>query len=138
MGRWAYPEEVRLAAVRAYVSNLGTQDEICAAFECSRPSLGRWLRRHRANESLAPSSVRGKPLPKLDEAKLATLKSLVEQNPDKTYEELAALYNAKAPEAVSRSTIMRAVWALGFTWKKNGFVHKKPTKSASRNFAATT
>jgi transposase len=135
---WAYPAEVRSAAVNAYLNGLGTQDEVCAAFECSRSSLGRWLRSHVAGKSLAPSSVRGKALPKVNGDKLAVLKSLVEKHADQTYEALTELYNAATNDRVSRSTVMRAIWALGFTWKKKRFELKKPTPRGSSAFEQRT
>jgi transposase len=116
---WAFPEEVRLAEVKAYMSGLGNQADVCAAFECSRASLGRWLRAFLAHKSLAPSSIRGKQLPKLGAPELARLRTIVEAHGDLSYERLTELYNADATMKVSRSTVMRGIWTLGFTWKKS-------------------
>ena len=128
---WAFPEEVRLAAVKAYLKGLGNQAEVCAAFECSRSSLGRWLRAFLAHKSLAPSSVRGKQLPKLGAPELARLRTIVEAHGDLSYERLTDIYNADAAVKVSRSTVMRGIWVLDFTWKKKPSGRQKETPTAS-------
>lgn len=107
-------------------------------FECSRASLGRWIRAYYAGKSLAPNPVRGRPIPKLGVEELERLRQLVVANGDASYERLAELNNVDAAVPVSRSTIMRWVWALGFTWKEKPSERSGATPSASRRSARPT
>lgn len=127
MARWAFPLEERKAAVRVYNSDMGTLQEVCDAFQCHPSSLKRWLRAEREGRSLAPSAIRGHRQPILGPADLLVLRDLVEQKSDATFDELTDHFNVGRATPVSRSTVMRAVWSLGFTLKKRPSVRANST-----------
>lgn len=127
MARWAFPVEERKAAVRVYNSGMGTLQEVCDAFQCHPSSLKRWLRSEREGRSLAPSAIRGHRQPLLGPADLVVLRGLVEQKSDATFDELTDRFNVGRTIRVSRSTVMRAVWSLGFTLKKRPSVRPNST-----------
>lgn len=135
---WAYPEEVRMAAVTAYLNGLGTLEQVSGAFECSSASLKRWLAKHRRGDSLAPSTQRGHRLPMLTEKEMARLRDLVDAQNDLTLDRLVELLAEDTGVVVSRSTVMRSLWRLGYSLKKRRFVQVKRTSRGFNNSGKTS
>lgn len=113
-----HPVELRERIVRAHVElGLGHQ-EVAELFGVARTSVRRYLAKYSAGESLIPGSPPGAQR-KLGDKELTWLRQKLAANPYVTSYELAALYNRQfRTNRVHRSTILRAIHALGFTHKK--------------------
>lgn len=111
--------DLRERVVAAYKTGEYTYAEVAELFGISDASVNRYLRRHRETGSVARRPHGGGRKPVLVAADLRRLKKLVEVHPDWTTFEFLDAVNAKRPKRVSRSTIVRALAALGFTRKKS-------------------
>lgn len=127
-----------MAAITEYSNGLGTLEQVAEAFGCGSASLKRWLAKHRAGESLEPSSIRRHRLPALSERDLKRLKALVDAHNDLTLEGLLERFNRARHAPGSRSTIMRSLWKLGYTLKKRPSARASRTSRVSRSSAPTT
>ena len=113
-----HPLELRERIVRAHVELKMGQQEIAELFGVGRSSVRRYLAKHAAGESLAPGIPPGAPT-KLGDKELAWLRKQLTADPYLTSYELSARYNRRfRSNQVHRSTILRAIAALGFTHKK--------------------
>ncbi len=112
-----YPVELRQCAVRAYEAG-GTYTGVAEQFGVSVSSLLRWVMREREIGSPAPFKKRGG---RRSPVVWVVLEAIVTEKPDGTTEELRRLYNARVrrPERVHRSSVLRALKARGYVFKKN-------------------
>ena len=114
----AHSVEIRTQAIKAYESGKLTQKEIVEYFGVSTSSLGRWLKRYRNNESIAPILDRGGRPSRVDEKGLSVIKKWVEKKPSITLDELCDKYEKKYHSPIGDSIISRAVIKLGLRYKK--------------------
>jgi transposase len=112
----AYSLDLREAAVAA-VERGTPRPEVAAAFGISLATLKRWLRLRREACSLLPRPVPGRPS-RLGTALDAGLEAQLRAAPDATVAEHCAAWEATTGQAVSPTTMRRAVARLGWTRKK--------------------
>lgn len=114
----SFPIELRERIVRAH-AELGLRPaEIAETFAVSDASVRRLIEKVENGESLEPGVGSGRPA-KLGEDELDWLRGELEADPYLTSYELSARYNrAFRSNQVHRSTILRAMHALGYTFKK--------------------
>ena len=112
----AYSVDLREAAVAA-VDRGSSRAAVCAAFTVSPATLKRWLRRRRQTGSRRSRPIPGRP-PRLGPALDAGLSVRLRAAPDATIAEHCAAWEAAGGEAVSPTTMRRAIDRLGWTRKK--------------------
>lgn len=113
------PIELRQRVVDAVEGQQLTWKQIATIFNVSEATIHRLMLKRRAGESLEPKKSPGASA-KLGDTELSWIRRELESNPYVTSYELAANYNRRfRHNQVHRSTILRAMHALGFTHKKN-------------------
>lgn len=115
----AWSLDLRRRAGDAFENGEGTPQEVAARLCIGRTTLCDLLRRYRATDSLAPTTVRGHRPRRVDAAGRELIKEVVAAQPDGTLAELTAAYNERAKTAISRTIFGCEVRALKLTWKKN-------------------
>lgn len=115
----AYSIDLRIKIVDAYErGEFNSQSDLSEFFGVSLSTLKRWLRRKRVGDNLKPK-IEGKGRPsKIDERGFATIKILVEKNPNMTLGELSEAYYKKHHVKVGTSILFRALKNLNFSHKK--------------------
>lgn len=113
-----YPTALRERAVRAYETTTETYAEVAARFAIGLNTLVRWVQRTRETGTVVPLDKGGGWQSPVD---IKLLHALVKEQPDRTTEELACVYNARAVREarVHRSSILRALQRTGYVFKKN-------------------
>ena len=113
-----YPTPLRERAVRAYETSTDTYAEVATRFSIGLNTLLRWVQRSRERGTVAPTDKGGGWRSPVD---IPRLHALVQEQPDRTTDELTRAYNgAVAPAArVHRSSILRALQRRGYVFKKN-------------------
>ena len=112
------PIELRERIVQAHVDRGLSQTQVAELFQVGRTTVRRYLQKVEAGESLEPGRPPG-PTPKLTPKHFTWLKSCLQEDPYLTSYELAAKYNRRfKSNPVHRSTILRAMHKLGYTYKK--------------------
>ena len=114
----SFPIELRERIVRAHME-LGLRPaEIAETFAVSSASVRRLIAKAENDESLEPGVGSGRPA-KLGKKELDWVRRKLEADPYLTSYELSAHYNREfRSNRVHRSTILRAMHALGYTFKK--------------------
>lgn len=90
--------------------------EIAETYGVGRATVIRLIRRFRATGSVAPAAHAGGLEPLIPEERLLEFE-LVQEQPDRTIEELAVLYSEQSGVTVSRATMGRALERLGLSRK---------------------
>lgn len=102
-------------------------DEIAEVFHVSVASVRRYIAKAAKGQSLAPAVPPGLP-EKLGDKEYEWLRNELIGNPYTTSYELANRYNKMfRSNQVHRSTILRAMRKLGFSYKKNS--RRAPTRT---------
>ena len=115
---WALSMDLKERIAAAVRAREQTQAQIAARFEVSITTVERIARRLREGESLEPHKIPGA-APKLKERHVEWLRSQLEADPFTSSYELAARFNKRfRATKVHRSTILRAMHDLGFSFKK--------------------
>ena len=91
---------------------------MAAAFGIAPATLKRWLRRRRQTGSVRPGPIPGRPR-RLASALDAGLEPQLRAAPDATIAEHCAAWERATGQAVSPTTMRRAVARLGWTRKKS-------------------
>ena len=112
----AYSLDLRAAALAA-VDRGVPRAEVAAAFAVSPATLKRWLRRRRETGAALPRPIPGRPS-RLGAALDAGLEAQLRAAPDATITEHCAAWEPATGQAVSPTTVRRAVARLGWTRKK--------------------
>jgi transposase len=113
-----YPIELRERIVSCHVDEGYSISEAARRFHVSRQTASIYVNKWLSDESLEPGIARRSDRKLCDDA-IAWIKKSIEENPFVTSYELAAAYNrAFKHNQVHRSTILRAMKELGFTFKK--------------------
>lgn len=111
--------DLRERIVEAYLLREQTHEEIAERFRVSVPTVERLGRRAREGRDLEPDRPTGRPR-LLQEQHLAWLRKEMEADPYVTSHELTARFKRRFPRCrLHRSTVLRAMHELGFTFKKN-------------------
>ncbi len=110
-----YSIDLRQRVLEAYESGKGTQKEIAEFFCVSLSWVESLLSRWRQTGSVLPKPHGGGRQAKITGKKLERLKTLVEENPDATLEELRRKCRTKG----SIMSVFRALKRLGITRKKS-------------------
>jgi transposase len=111
--------ELRERIAAAIQDQEQAQEQIEARFEVSFITVERMARRLREGEGLQPRKIPGRS-PKLQERHIEYLRGQLEAGPYTNSYELAARFNKRfRATQVHRSTILRAMHDLGFTFKKD-------------------
>ena len=112
------PIELRERIVRAHEEQGIAVDEIADLFGVSSTSIRRYLTKSAEGSSLAPRVPPGAK-PKLSDSEYEWLRGQLQANPYLTSYELCERFNKRFDSnTVHRSTILRAMHKLGFTYKK--------------------
>lgn len=119
-----YSIDLRQKVIEAYENHEGSQRQLASRFKVSLGFIQNLLKRYRIDDTIEPRPrAKGFP-PKLAEHK-EDVKTLVEQNPDSTLQELTVLIEQKSGVRVSVSTLHYFLQKLKLTRKKKLFT---PTK----------
>ena len=111
--------DLRQRIVKAYENREGSVRELAERFDVAPNTVQDYRTLHRATGSLVPRTRTNGPPPTIDGQALQGLRSLVEEAPDATLEELADALARRHHVAVSGSTVSRALRRLKITRKKN-------------------
>ena len=129
----ALPIELRERIVRAHVERRMTVGEIVEAFDISRSSVRRYIAKYKKGLSLEPGHAPGA-APKLGDDDFEWLRTSLEAAPCTTSHELTAKFNREfRANCVHRSTILRAMHKLGYSYKKNALRASTRTRRRSRS-----
>lgn len=112
-----YSEDLRQRVVGACDEGVLTREEIAEHFAVSPAWIRRLLQRRRETGSFSALPGGRGPQPKLTEAKLERLASLIQEHPDATLAEL----KKRARLSCCLATIHHAVKKLGLSLKKSRF-----------------
>jgi transposase len=119
LGETAASVDLRSRIIAAWQSTTySSWEEIAETYGVGRATVNRLIRRFRATGSVAPAPHAGGLEPLIPEEKLLEVFELVQEQPDRTVEELAALYSEQSGVTVSRATMGRALERLGLSRKK--------------------
>ena len=103
------PLEIRNRIIRAWQSGESTWQEIADQYGVSLASVNRLIRRFRQTGSTAPNPHAGGRRRLIDDAGLALIGHLVDEEPRRTLEDLADRYQAVRGVRPSITTMHRAV-----------------------------
>lgn len=97
-------------------------------------TVNRAWREFREHGEVKQPRRRGGRLPAISAEEVAEFRKLVDERPDATYDEIAAAWNKKTRQKISRSAIVRKVIGLGLTLKKKTAqaCEKRSKKNASK------
>lgn len=114
-----YSEDLRNAAVKAYIDGLGSYEKVANIFRVHPKSLQTWVKMHRDG---LPQKSRGKGhRPRaFSQSDLERIRQLLNKNPSLTLEALRKTLNIN----VNLSVYWRAVIGLGFTYKKKNYCER--------------
>jgi transposase len=114
----AYSLDLRQKILRACDQRLGSQRAIAALFGVSQSFIEKLLRRRRTTGDIAPRPRAGGRRAICNEAALACVGQLVQEQPDATLAELCTQLHAQQGLRVSVPTMGRLVKHLGLPRKK--------------------
>ena len=114
-----YSRDLRQRIVDAYDALEGSVRELAQRFKVDPKTVQNYLNLKRKAGSVAPRPHRGGPPPKLDEAGMQQVRTVVEEKNDRTHAEIAKELETRIQVKISRATVWRALERLGITRKKN-------------------
>ena len=114
-----YSRDLRQRIVEAYEAFEGSVRELAQRFRVDPKTVQNYLNLKRETGSVAPRPHGGGPQPKLDEAGVQQVRTVVEEKNDRTHAEIAKELETRIQVKVSRATVWRALERLGITRKKN-------------------
>ena len=115
-----YSKDLRLRVLAA-VDSGSPREEVAKTFSVSMPTIKRWLKRRKETGDVEPRAIPGRP-PKKGAMLKGWLPKHLEANDDLTLEEHRQAFEEEFGEAVSTSTIGRAISGLpdgGWPLKKS-------------------
>jgi transposase len=131
VGMKAYSFDLRQKILRACDQRLGSQRAIATLFGVSQSFVEKLLRRRRTTGEIAPCPHAGGRRALCDEAAVAVVRRLVQEQPDATLAELCERLLAQQGLRVSVPTMGRLVIALRLPRKKSHSTPASRTPSAS-------
>jgi len=111
--------------------------EAAELFGVGVASVGRWIRLAKEKGSLAPRP-KGHRRAAVSGDGVAVMRGLVEEKPDRTLAELAALYTERTGVKLSTSSTFRALRRLGLTLKKKRSVRSSAIAKTSKRRSGAT
>jgi transposase len=114
-----YSTDLRERIVDAYHKAEGSVRELATRFKVAPKTVQNYLNRKRETGSVEPRPHGGGPAPKLDDAGVRELRTVVEEKNDRTLDEIANELDRRCKVRVGRSTVWRITERLGITRKKN-------------------
>ena len=130
----AYSLDLRQRVLAAVARGMLRQ-EIVTIFAISLGTLKRWLAKQRQGLNLRPGTPSG-PQPTITPAHHVALRGQLEDHPDATLAEHAALWNAVHGTTLSQWTFGRAIRGIGWTRKKRRLVPLSGTRQHDRRSAS--
>lgn len=130
----AYAMDLRERVVRACDEGLETREEIAERFDVSTSFIRKLLRRRRESGSIAPRPHAGGSKPSLNENDLKDVRTLVQEKPDATLEELCEGLAELGGKKVRIWTMCRALKKLKLPRKKRRFM---PASEIARVFRSS-
>src|SRR5690349_14323602 len=115
----AYSTDLRQRIVDAYKNGEGSVRELAGRFMVAYKTVQNYLNLVRETGSVTPLPHGGGPTPKLDEAGVQQVRTIVEEKNDRTLDEIAEELAVRKTAHVGRTTVWRALDRLGLTRKKN-------------------
>jgi transposase len=113
-----YSEDLRRRIVGAYEAAEGSVRELAKRFVVDPTTVQNYLNLKRETGSVAPRPHAGGPEPKLDDAGVRLVGTVVEEKNDRTHAEIAKELESRIQVKVGRATVWRALERLGLTRKK--------------------
>jgi transposase len=113
-----YSDDLRKRIVGAYRKLEGSVRELAKRFVVDPKTVQNYLNLERETGSVAPRPHGGGPKPKLDDAAVQQVRTVVEEKNDRTLDEIGKELEARVKVHVSRSTLWRAVDRLDLPRKK--------------------
>jgi putative transposase len=113
-----YSEDLRKRIVDAYRRLEGSVRELANRFMVDPKTVQNYLNLERETGSVAPRPHGGGPKPKLDDAAVQQVRTVVEEKNDRTLDEIGKELETRAKVHVSRSTVWRIADRLDLTRKK--------------------
>lgn len=110
--------DLRARVVAAWEAGEVTQQQVADRFGVGVASVKRWVRLKRETGSLAAKKGPGR-VPTLGSPERETLSAIVEEQPDRTREEIADELEARGGPRISVATVGRELRRIGLTRKKN-------------------
>jgi transposase len=115
----AYSMDLRKRVIAAWEKGDSTWPELAERFEVGLATVNRWISAQRHKGTVEPEPHGGGWAFLIDAERLALLRALVDEQPDRTLDELTDEFRKRAGVAVSPSTIGRALrLRLGYSRKK--------------------
>jgi transposase len=114
----SYSIDLRQRIVDAHHKGKGSVRELAERFVVAPNTVQNYLNLERQTGSVAPRPHGGGPAPKLDDAGVQHVRTVVEEKNDRTLDEIAQELGARLKVQVGRSTVWRALDRLGLTRKK--------------------
>lgn len=120
-------QEIRTAAVNAFMSGQATIEQLVNIFGYTQASIYNWVRDYKKNNRLAPRP-NGHRKGIFSEEELKQLSELLEKNVDMTLAEIREHFKKEC----SLVTIHKTVVKLGFVFKKNAKGKRTRTQGCGR------
>lgn len=114
----SYSEDLRKRIVDAYEALEGSVRELAKRFVVDPKTVQNYLNLKRQTGSVAPRPHGGGLEPKLDDAGVQLVRTVVEEKNDRTHAEIAKELETRIRVKVSRATVWRALDRLDLTRKK--------------------
>ena len=114
----AYSMDLRERLVACRREEQLSEAKLAVRFRVSTGTVSHWLQRVEATGSVAPKPHAGGRAATIDTAGAVLLRRFVDEQNDRTLEELATLYAARTGVRPSRSTLSRRLIQLGLGRKK--------------------
>jgi transposase len=114
----AYSIDLRQRIVDAYNAAEGSVREVAARFKVAAKTVQNYLNLEREAGDVAPRPHGGGRAPKLDDAGVQQVRTLVEEKNDRTLDEIAKELGTRLNVHVARTTVWRVVDRLDLPRKK--------------------
>jgi transposase len=124
----AYSMDLRQRVITACEAGDRTRSEIAEQFQISKGTLYDWLRRWRAEQSVAPAAHAGGYASEVD---AAVLRALVEDRNDRTLPEYAELYAERTGRRYSPSHLSRVLKELKLVRKQRRYAPRSSSRRRS-------
>jgi transposase len=112
----AYSQELRQRVLRA-VDEGTSRAEIIERFQVSRATINRYVKQRRETGTVLPRPIPGRPARKGAALQMG-VQALLEAHPDASQQEYCQWWEAEHGMHVSRTSMSRAIHALGWMRKK--------------------
>jgi transposase len=115
-----YSVDLRQRVVDAYRQDEGSKKELAERFAISLSSVERWIRQNKATGTVTPRpNPAGKARAIVKEEDRELLVQWYKEQPDMTYDEMAARFTQETGRSIGRSTMGATVLLLKITRKKD-------------------